>query len=38
MGRIAQPEDIAESVLFLLSDAARHVTLQALTVDGGATL
>ena len=38
LGRIAQPEDIAENVLFLLSDAARHVTLQALTVDGGATL
>jgi 2,3-dihydro-2,3-dihydroxybenzoate dehydrogenase len=38
LGRIAQPEDIAENVLFLLSDAARHVTMQALTVDGGATL
>jgi len=25
-------------VLFLLSDAARHVTLHTLCVDGGATL
>jgi 2,3-dihydro-2,3-dihydroxybenzoate dehydrogenase len=38
LGRIAQPEDVAESALFLLSDAARHITLQQLTVDGGATL
>lgn len=38
LGRIAAPDDVAESVLFLLSEAARHVTLQALTVDGGATL
>jgi len=37
LGRIAQPEDIAECVSFLLSDAARQVTLQELTVDGGAT-
>lgn len=35
--RIAQPEDIAEHVCFLLSDAARHVTMQDLRVDGGAT-
>jgi 2,3-dihydro-2,3-dihydroxybenzoate dehydrogenase len=36
--RMAQPEDVAEAVLFLLSDAARHITLDTLTVDGGATL
>lgn len=36
--RIAEPEDIADSVLFLLSDSARHITLQDLVVDGGATL
>lgn len=38
LGRIAAPEDIAGAVLFLLSDAARHITLQSLIVDGGATL
>ncbi|MGV9878906.1 2,3-dihydro-2,3-dihydroxybenzoate dehydrogenase [Streptomyces sp. NPDC003006] len=38
LGRIASPDDIAEAVLFLASDRARHVTLQELYVDGGATL
>jgi 2,3-dihydro-2,3-dihydroxybenzoate dehydrogenase len=38
LGRIAAPTDVAEAVLFLLSHAARHVTLHTLTVDGGATL
>lgn len=38
LGRIAAPADVAEAVLFLLSDAARHITLHTLTVDGGATL
>lgn len=38
LGRIAAPADVAEAVLFLLSNAARHVTLHTLTVDGGATL
>lgn len=38
LGRIAQPADIAASVLFLLSDAARHLCLHDLRVDGGATL
>ncbi|MGW0039550.1 SDR family NAD(P)-dependent oxidoreductase [Gordonia sp. NPDC003376] len=36
--RIADPADIAESALFLASDAARHITLHDLRVDGGATL
>lgn len=36
--RIASPNDIADSVLFLLSDHARHITLESLTVDAGATL
>ncbi|MFD9903556.1 2,3-dihydro-2,3-dihydroxybenzoate dehydrogenase [Streptomyces sp. NPDC059063] len=38
LGRIAEPHDIAEAVLFLASDRARHITMQELYVDGGATL
>jgi 2,3-dihydro-2,3-dihydroxybenzoate dehydrogenase len=38
LGRIAAPEDIASVVLFMLSNASRHVTLHSVTVDGGATL
>ncbi|RBP03455.1 3-oxoacyl-[acyl-carrier protein] reductase [Roseiarcus fermentans] len=33
--RIADVDDIADAVLFLCSDAARHVLGQSLTVDGG---
>lgn len=33
--RIADVDDIADAVLFLCSDAARHVMGQVLTVDGG---
>jgi Enoyl-(Acyl carrier protein) reductase len=38
LGRVAQPADIAEAVLFLLTDRARHITVQELIIDGGATL
>ncbi len=38
LGRIAEPQDVADVVLFLLSDSARHLTLQQLFVDGGASL
>lgn len=38
LGRIAAPQDVAEVVAFLASDAARHVTLQTVYVDGGASL
>ena len=38
LGRIADPDDIADAVLFLVSDRARHITMQNLYVDGGATL
>jgi NAD(P)-dependent dehydrogenase (short-subunit alcohol dehydrogenase family) len=38
LGRIAEPEDIAETIAFFASDAARHVTGQTLVVDGGQTI
>jgi 2,3-dihydro-2,3-dihydroxybenzoate dehydrogenase len=38
LGRIAEPEDIAQAVLFLLSDRSRHITLSTMLVDGGAAL
>jgi 2,3-dihydro-2,3-dihydroxybenzoate dehydrogenase len=38
LGRLASPVDIAAAVLFLLSDTARHITMQEVTVDGGAGL
>jgi NAD(P)-dependent dehydrogenase (short-subunit alcohol dehydrogenase family) len=37
MGRVAQPEDVAEAVVYLSSPAARLVTGTSLRVDGGAT-
>ncbi len=36
--RLGLPEDVAEAVRFLLCDAARHITMHELYVDGGATL
>jgi 2,3-dihydro-2,3-dihydroxybenzoate dehydrogenase len=38
LGKLARPEDVAEAVLFLLSEQAGHITMHAITVDGGATL
>ncbi len=35
LGRVADPEDVAEVVAFLASDGARHVTGQIVRVDGG---
>jgi len=37
MGRIAQPEDIADACLFLSSQAAAYITGVTLPVDGGST-
>lgn len=37
-GRIGEPEDIADVVIFLCSDLARFVTGQNVVVDGGLTL
>lgn len=38
LGRLVVPEDVAETVLFLGSAAARSITGQTITVDGGLTL
>ncbi|MEU6731921.1 2,3-dihydro-2,3-dihydroxybenzoate dehydrogenase [Streptomyces physcomitrii] len=38
LGKLAVPSDVANAVLFLLSEEAGHITLHELTVDGGATL
>ena len=35
MGRVGTPEEIAEAVVWLCSDAASFVTGHAMTVDGG---
>jgi 3-oxoacyl-[acyl-carrier protein] reductase len=38
IGRVAQPEDIAGPVLFLVSDLAHHVQGEILNVNGGSVL
>ncbi len=38
IGRVAQPEDIAGPVLFLVSDLARHVQGEIFNVNGGSVL
>ena len=38
LGRVAEPEDVSRVILFLCSDAARHITGQVIVVDGGLTL
>ncbi len=35
LGRLAEPEDIADCVVFLASDDSRYVTSEVLKVDGG---
>ena len=38
LGKMATPDDVADAVVFLLSDRAAHITMADLYVDGGATL
>lgn len=38
LGKIARPQEIANTILFLASDCASHITLQDIVVDGGSTL
>jgi 3-oxoacyl-[acyl-carrier protein] reductase len=35
LGRLGQPEDVANAILFLCSDLARHITGEVIKVDGG---
>ncbi|MBD2810833.1 2,3-dihydro-2,3-dihydroxybenzoate dehydrogenase [Xenorhabdus sp. Vera] len=38
LGKIAQPQEIAMTILFLASEQASHITLQDITIDGGSSL
>jgi len=38
LGRIAQPSDVARSIVFLACDWAQHITGEVLNVNGGAVL
>ncbi|TDO98907.1 2,3-dihydro-2,3-dihydroxybenzoate dehydrogenase [Marinomonas balearica] len=38
LGKIAQPSEIAQTILFFASSMSSHITMQDVVVDGGATL
>ena len=38
LGRIVEPNEVADAVLFLCSDLARYVTGSVVTADGGGLL
>ena len=35
LGRIAEPDDVAQLIVFLCTDASRHITGEVIRVDGG---
>jgi 3-oxoacyl-[acyl-carrier protein] reductase len=37
LGRLGKPQEIADVILFLCSEQARHITGQVIVVDGGQT-
>jgi NAD(P)-dependent dehydrogenase (short-subunit alcohol dehydrogenase family) len=37
MNRLAEPEEVADLVAFLVGDGAHYLTGQVLTIDGGAS-
>ena len=38
LGRLAEPDDVAQVIVFLCSDSARHITGEVVRVDGGQAL
>ncbi|WP_154020906.1 SDR family oxidoreductase, partial [Acinetobacter baumannii] len=38
LGKIARPQEIANTILFRAPSHASHITLQDIVVDGGSTL
>ncbi|MDP0919975.1 SDR family oxidoreductase, partial [Klebsiella pneumoniae] len=38
LGKLARPQEIANTILVLASSHASHITLQDIVVDGGSTL
>tara|TARA_A100001037_G_scaffold289482_1_gene301243 strand:+ start:4712 stop:5482 length:771 start_codon:yes stop_codon:yes gene_type:complete len=38
LGRIAQVQNVADAVAFLLSDQSHHITMHEMVIDGGASL
>ncbi|MCA9072668.1 MAG: SDR family oxidoreductase, partial [Planctomycetaceae bacterium] len=38
LGRLGQPDEIAKSIAYLLSDEAAYITGSTLTIDGGVSL
>ena len=38
LGRIAQVQDVADAVAFLLSDQSHYITMHEMVIDGGASL